>query len=492
MRRLIALAAALALASCGEGSENSNVSALSGGDTFLELVEDARIAVADGRLADAGRLYDEAMALEPENPGLWVDIARLRFRGGEHLIAVEAADRALALGPEYAPALLMRAQLVRDSNGLLESLPWFKAAASADPRNKEVLADYAATLGDLGRYTDMLRVVRELARIDPRYPKALYLQAVLAARAEDPVLASTLLNRSGLSAQGVPAAMMLDAVVNLQQGNADTAAELLEALSERQPGNVRVNELLARAFWLGGRDREIVDRFAGIAERPEASPYLVMLVGRAFERMGERGRAIPLIERALKGRTDDSIVLAASQGSAGALPAATAELRAYVGRGNYAAAQRTTRSLLQRYATSADIHALAGDVAIVGGNTDRALDLYATAASVRRSWPITRKVIAAYRSYGDPQAADVLLSRYVAGDPHNTDALLLLAQRSAASEDWLRVEVLLDTAIALGAGNDLRVLSLRAQAARGLGKDKDAQRFEAMRLELDPGDFTQR
>jgi uncharacterized protein HemY len=145
--------------------------------------------------------------------------------------------------------------------------------------------------------------------------------------------------------------------------------------------------------------------------------------------------------------------------------------------------------MLNRFPHSGDVHALAGDAALAGGNAERALELYAVAASVRRSWPLTRKLIDAYRSYGDDIAADVLLSRYIAGDPQNTSALLLLAQRSAQSEDWLRVVVLLDTAIALGAGNDLEVLALRAEAARGLGRDDEAAEFEALRTELTPRPF---
>lgn len=483
---LTALPLALAaLASCSPNQGEATSSAITGGDTFLELIDDARVAVDNGNLAEAGRFYDEAREIEPENPGLWVDIARLRFRGGEHLIAIEAADYALELNAEYAPALLLRAQMVRDANGLEESLPWFEAAVAADPRNPEVLADYAATLGDLGRYNDMLAVVRNLAAFAPGYPQVHYLQAVLAARGEDPVLASTLLDRSGLNNQGVPSAMMLDAIVDLQQGNFDTAAETLETLAERQPGNMRVNELLARAFWLGGRDRELIDRFAGVVERPEASPYLVMLVGRSFERSGERERAIPLILRARDGRDDSSFVL----DSSGALPPATAELRRLTRAGNSSSAQRMASDLLNRFPQSADVHALAGDASLAGGNAERALELYAVAASVRRSWPLTRKLIEAYRSYGDDIAADVLLSRYIAGDPQNTAALLLLAQDSAQGEDWLRVAVLLDTAIALGAGNDLEVLALRAEAARGLGEDDEAARFDALRTELTPGEF---
>ncbi len=486
MRKLLPVAAAVALlAGCSDGQGGTSSSALEGGDVFLELVEDARFAVRAGNLAEAGGLYDEARALEPENPGLWVDIARLRFRGGEHLTAIEAADYALELDPQYAPALLLRAQLVRDANGLAESLPWFEAAVAADPRNPEVLGEYAASLGELGRYREMLDVVRDLASFAPNLRQAHYLQAVLAARAQDPVLAGTLLDRSGMSVNGVPAAMMLDAIINLQQGNHDTAAEILLTLSGRQPGNMRVNELLAKAWWLGGRDREITERFAARAESPAASPYLVMLVGRSFERMGERARAIPYIERARQARGQGQIALQPAR----PLPGWTAQMREFVSTGNYAAANGLANELLQRLPQSGDIHGLAGDAALAGGDAVRALQQYEIAARVRRSWPLTRKLMEAYREAGDDLAAEVLLSRYVAGDPHNTAALLMLARSSAAREDWLRVEVLLDNALAMGAGNDLEVLALRADAARVQGHEEEAARFDAAYRALKPRNF---
>ncbi len=178
------------------------------------------------------------------------------------------------------------------------------------------MGDYAATLGDLGRYSDMLEVVRDLTDFAPDYSQAHFLQAVLAARGEDPVLASNLLSRSGLAARGVPAAMMLAAVVEMQQGNYDTAVETLEVLAQRQPGNMRVDELHARALWLGGRDREVIDRFAARASLLQASPYLVMLVGRSYERSGDRAKAIPFIERARAARSQNRFVLdGAGQGT---------------------------------------------------------------------------------------------------------------------------------------------------------------------------------
>lgn len=492
MRSLLALGLAIALAGCSNEQSGADASALTGSDTFLELVNDARLAVENGNLLEAGRLYDEARSLEPENPGLWVDIARLRFRGGEHLIAIDAADYALELNPQYAPAVLLKAQMVRDAHGLEESLPWFEAAVAADPRNPEVMADYAATLGDLGRYREMLRVVRELAEFAPNYPQVHYLQAVLAARGGDPVLASNLLNRSGLRAQGVPAAVMLGAIVDLQQGNYDTASEALDELAKRQPDNMRVKELLARALWLGGRDRELVDRYASQAASPSASPYLQMVVGRSLERMGERNRGLALIERAREPRSDQPIVLDGSGQGDASVPAITADLRRSVAAGNASGAGGQAANLIRRAPYSADFHALAGDVALARGDAKAALEAYEVAARVRRSWPLTRKIINAYRGFGDGLAAEVLLARYIAGDPQNTDALFLLAEESAQKEDWLRVSVLLDTAIALGAGNDLEVLALRAQAAQNLGDEAEAARFAAMLGELKPGEFLKR
>ncbi len=486
MRLGFAVSAALALASCSGDGEGNGGSALYGNAEFVRLVEDARFAMNEGNLAEAGRLLDQAREVDAENPGLWVDVARLRFRGGEHLPALEAADYALELGPEYAPALLMRAQLVRDAHGLTDALPWFEAAVQADPKNLELLADYAATLGDLGRYTDMLTVVREIAEIDPNYPQVFYLQAVLAARAGEAVLARSLLSRSGMIERGVPAAMLLNALIDMQQATPDNAILTLERLAERQPGNVRVLELLATALWRSERDDEIVERFAGPASSDSGSPYLAMLVGRAHERLGDYAAAAPYLERA---QTIRAVQWAVLGGGRAGLPAPTAQIRRLIAEQDVGGAGRSAAELMERFPGSSDIHALAGDASFAGGNAERALERYGIAATIRRPWPLTRKIISAYRDYGDNTAADTLLVRHLKGEPSNTEALLMLAERRALAEDWLRVAVLLDHAIALGSGNDAKLLELRTQAAEALGRDNEAEQSAKRAAALNPRGF---
>lgn len=488
-RPFLAVSVAIALASCSENGSGNDGSGLSGSAEFVRLVEDARFEMNLGNLVEAGRILDSAREIEPENPGLWVDIARLRFRGGEHLTAFEAADYALELGPQYAPALLMRAQLVRDAHGLADSLPWFEAAIAANPNNPELLADYAATLGDLGRNKDMLYVIRELAEIDPSYPQSFYLQAVLAARAGETVLARSLLSRSMMVERGVPAAMLLDAVIDLKNGSPDNAVKTLDRISQRQPGNARVRELLARALWMSGRDEELIDRFGERAQAADASPYLMALVGRAYERSGDHAAAAPFLERARSTRDLELVVLNTTRAMQSVLPESTREMRLMLSAQADGGAVRLAEDLFERFPASSDVRALAGDAALASGRTETALERYRVSASIRRPWPLTRKIIFAYREYGDDKAADTLLVRHLAGEPHNSEALLMLAERRAQVEDWLRVEVLLDHAIALGAGNDPTLLALRVRAAEALGDEDEAERFRTRLEGIQPARF---
>ncbi|QFT77734.1 lipopolysaccharide assembly protein LapB [Erythrobacter sp. THAF29] len=480
--------AALLLAACSEDVRAPD-EPMSQNASLVRLVEDARYEVREGNLAEAGRLYDEALAIERDNAALWVDIARLRFRGGEHAGAVEAADYALSLDPNHAPALLLRAQLVRDAYGMGESLPWFERALAQHPDDEELLAAYAATLGDLGRHRDMLATVRRLAEINPRNPQVHYLQAVLAARAGDPVTASSLLKRSGLRDAGVPSAVLLGALIDMQQGNYDNAATALEQLLVRQAGNARVADLLARALWLKGRDDEIVDRFYDRAIAADASPYLVMLVGRSLERLGRRAEAVPFLNRAAQVELGKLVLLPGANENPRALPGQTLNMRRLVSSAQRGQSRRYAAALVSEFPQSSDIKVLAGDAALAQGDEELALTRYTAAAEVRRPWPLTKKIIYAYRAMRDEDAADALLLRHLKTELRNPEALIMLAQRSAADEDWLRVAVLLDTAISLGVGNDLVLLELRRDAAIALDDVETAERLETSLAQLRPPKF---
>ena len=488
---LAALAAmlALALASCSQEAARPQRRGIGeGSPAFTRLLGDADAAMAKGALGDAGQLLDEARALAPESPDLWLAIARLRLRGGEHLAALEAADRALAFGPDHAPALRLRALLVRDAHGAADALPWFEAALQIAPEDPDTLAEYAATLGDAGEGSASLKAARALAEVAPDDPRVPFLQAVIAARGSQITIARSLLSRSGMAERGVPAAQLLDAVVNLEEGNADTAATILGDLATRQPANARVRELLARAMFEGGRDVEVVKRFGPEAALPEASPYLVMLVARAYERRGDRAAAAPLLARAYGPVRAQPALLALRDG----LPPPTTDIRRSLWNGDGAGARAKAMALRQRIPASADVAALAGDALLGAGDPRGALTVYALASEARRPWPLTRKVVWTFASHGNPAAAEMLLARHVAGETDNASALTMLAERQAARGDWRHVALLLDHALALGVGHDPELLALRARAAREAGDAAGAESYAALLAEVRPRSLTAR
>ncbi|MEL7196960.1 MAG: tetratricopeptide repeat protein [Pseudomonadota bacterium] len=462
------------------GGEDAETEQMAENSEVALAIRTAEREMLDDNLPEAARLLNDALSSDSENPAIWVAVARLRFRGGEHLSAIDAAERALELGPAYGPALLMRGQLVRDSNGLAESLPWFEAAIKVDPEDVEVLGEYAATLGDLGRHREMLSAVDTLSAIDKENAQGLYLRAVLAARAGEPVLARSLLDRSGWRDAGIPSVMLLDAVIDIQQGNADTAVETLAALCLLQPANRRVRDLYARALWDAGRDEKLISDFRSVLDGPDASAYITMMVGRAYERSGQRERAAPLLAKAYAEQPTEAVTLAEAGVIGGALPSQTSQIRLAVASGDKAGAA-TQASLYKRtFPQSADILALAGDVDLSNQKPSSAIASYSESARVRRPWPMTRKLVEASRMAGEGEAASAIVSRYSLSDPRNAEAIIAVLNDAKQDEEWDRVSPIARYVVALGAGHDPSVLNAMVDASRAQGDEAKATRYEKL------------
>lgn len=412
-----------------------------------------RLRMAQGDLPAAGRSFDQALAAGSGEPALWVDIGRLRWRGGEQAQAVEAAEHALQKGPESPAALLFRAQLMRDSHGNRATLPLIKRGLAAAPNDPDLLAERAATLGELGHATQMLAAARALSKVVPGDPRALYFQAVVAARAGRNDLARSLLQRSENIDRAVPAAMLLLALIDMDNANYASAAQGLDVLARRQPGNRRVQLLLARALSLGGNHRELVARFSDQA----TTPYLAMLVGRAHEALGERDRAAPYLDAAFAGGDLRLVPLheampapVASSGATDKLAEVVALVRGSIARGHAAAARREAGRYLARNPGSADAAALAGDAALAAGDADAAVRFYRRAAAIKRPWPLVKRMAAALDRAGQPGAATALVADHLAGEPANVDAAAILARRLLDSGEELRAARLLEYARSRG------------------------------------------
>ena len=436
----------------------------------------------DGNLPAAGKAYDRALAIEVRNPALWVDIGRLRYAGGEQLQAIEAADYALQLDPANVRALEFRGQLVRDQFGLAGSLAWFEAALAQAPDDLSVLGEYATTLGELGRAKDMLAATRAMLERDPKNAKALYLQAVLAARAGDAGLARSLLAKTGHKLDAMPAKMLLEGVLELRQGNNLLAIEALERLVQRQPANERAQALLAAAYYAQGNYKVVARRFGPVAREDTASPYLMTLVARAHEIIGERDAAVPLLERAF--RTDDRPFAPVSAGTeVGTLIAEHRFAEAA------ALAERRRAANPGSYATQSD----GGDAQLALGNAGAAIERYKLAARVRLPESLVLRMTGALARSGEDAAAGRLVEGYLTQSPASRGVLREAAGFAVRRGDTARAVRLLDTLRGSGGGSDARLLAdlALAQLRNGDAATAEATAREAYRL-LPASAFTAR
>ncbi|GMM94225.1 tetratricopeptide repeat protein [Qipengyuania sp. MTN3-11] len=474
------IAILLALAGCSAGADDSapvdrTVATATEGGELARWRELGRERLAQGDLARAADAFDRALAADADDAGLWVDIGRMRYRSGQQELAIAAAERALAIDPANPQALLFQGQLARDAYGLLAGLAWFDRGLDVRPDDPALLLDHAATLIDLDRAEEALVSLRHLARVAPATPELPYLQAVIAARGGDFVLARTLFQRVGPATRERPSARMLDGIIALEQEQYASAAQIFDALLRQQPDNSRIQRLLARSLYLGGSHRQLVARFEEKALRGNASPYLQTLVGRSLEALGRRGEAADFLDsagwqdaRTLTPLPPSAPLEAALLDEKGGGIAARDFVRASLDGSSVDEAGARARRYLDDAPGSGDALNLLGDALLAAGDAQGAIDAYTRAARIRRGWPLTLRLVAAERLAGRPDRAEELVASYLAQGGDAPEAVELYGRMLARSGAWTAAARVLDTAIENGADNP-RILALRSQVALRLG-----------------------
>src|SRR5262249_48928692 len=105
----------------------------------------------------------------------WIDIEiAVALRELGRLGEADALLRdVLALQPQTVDALVGRARIARRRGDRANSLRWFEAAASVQPKNPGLKIDIAADLPELGRFGDAEAILRSVLAKAPEHPDAL-------------------------------------------------------------------------------------------------------------------------------------------------------------------------------------------------------------------------------------------------------------------------------------------------------------------------------
>lgn len=434
----------------------------------------ATLEMRDGNLPASGRAYDQVLQRTPEDPTLWVDIGRLRYAGGQHALAIDAARRALQLGPRNVRVLEFAGQLVRDRYGLAAALPWFEQALMIDKDDVPVLLEYAATLGDMGRNAEMLTVTRRVLQLKPKNPRAYYLQAVLAARAGKLDVARGLLVRTRGKLDALPGVMLLQGVTELAAGNYSASAEALERLLQLRPDDRRARDLLAQAIYRSGEFRYATLRFGPDLAREDASPYLLTTVARAYEALGDRARAAALLDRAT--RPTSALLRIDPQGS---------RIGAMLAQGQAHGAESLAETDRARDPGFYDTSALAGDVQLALGNAAGAQARYADAAEIRMPESLFQRRFEAFILAHDRLGAATLVDAFLGENPASRAGLRAAAWLALGSGETSRARAILVWLRDNGGQRDVQLLSDLAVLEAGTGDagEGDVNAAAAYRLQ---------
>ena len=456
-----------------------------------------RALSAAGEVEAAAQAFNAALETDPENSELWVDIARFRMTTGELAGAIAAADKAVALDVDNVEALVMRGVLTRAQYGLVAALPWFERALGIDDGDIPALLELAATLGEAGRATEMLAVTREVLESDPGNARALYLQAVLAARAREFDLARRLVELIDGRLDGQPAMDLLSAAIDFREQNYQSAIRILGRLVEAQPANRRALRLLGAAQFHSGDLSGVIATLGPLADRSDADSYMLTLVGRAWERQGAFDRAIPYLERAGNpaGGTDpigerprDEIALAMLEQAArqGGAPAEVALIRAYLALGRVGDALDRGQRLRDANAGAPDAHILYGDALAAAGDFGAAAAAYASAANIRFSEPVALRLVEALLRAGQPDEARRTLALYRQQNPRSVPTAMVSAQINLQAGHWRRAAAILEQLRERLGDRDAALLANLAWAWHQSGQSERAQALARRAYLLDP------
>ena len=402
----------------------------------------ARIAAqAHLQLGDpqAARLaFDQALRFGAGDTGIWIAVARFRLSEQDMLGADAAADRARALSPQSAAALAVKAEVVRTRAGPVAALAWYDAALARDGSNVPILLDYAASLGDAGRYRAMLVPLRRAAGLDPANNRALFLEAMIAARGGEPALARSLFERIAGADADLPAVLQARAAVELALDTPVAAATFARRLLAQQPDNGAARRLLAAALARSDNVRGAIEVIDPITTRADADTWSLLLLADSFAAMGWQTDAIDPMSRAARLARGASPPIAGTLDAGDTLDPARAvpAIRTRLAQGDPEAALGLAQRLAAANPGVAEAQLLVGDAALATGDVRRAAAAFQAAAALKFDEPVMLRLVDAQQRLGDRAGAGVTLAQYLARWPENATAMRVLAAYAAEAGDW--------------------------------------------------------
>lgn len=212
------------------------------------IAQQGKQALAEGKFAEAAKLYGQLVAQIPDNPGLLLNLGMALHMAGQDQRAIPEFEKALAINSELFPAhLFLAASHLRQGRPAAAIDPLREAIRlqPADPKALQMLAD---AYSQLGRLREALPHRIRTAQLQPSSPDAWagLVQTCEALAGED---------FQALEQSAPESAWMLRLVAELRlaQQQYPSAFYLYQQALERDPGMRGLHAGLAQIYARTGR-----------------------------------------------------------------------------------------------------------------------------------------------------------------------------------------------------------------------------------------------
>jgi serine/threonine-protein kinase len=217
-------------------------------------------------------------------------------------LGMSAIDRAIQLDSTLAESFASRATLLQAAWRWADAERDYKRALTLDPNAAQPHQWYGELLLILGRTPEATTQLARAARLDPLAPVTLgsYALGLAVARQPDSAIAAA---KRGVELDSalVVTRFMLGAVY-LQANRPPDAVRELETATRLDPGSTQAFGLLGYAYAKSGKTRQASDIAKSLENQVGRSAGAAAAAARVYIGLGDRARALTLLERAATDR----------------------------------------------------------------------------------------------------------------------------------------------------------------------------------------------
>lgn len=436
---------------------------------MLLLRANAATDLADVRTAL--KAAEDARAIDAADPGSWIAEVPVRIRARQNKEALAAADKAVALAPAQADAHFVRGEALHVVPDLKTALVSYDKALSLDPSHVGALVARAGVHMDLNGVEAAARDIVAVGKAAPRDPRGVYLKALLAERQGRAADARSALNELTGMLDPIPLqflryrpqTQMLGGMAHYSLGQYEKAKPYLEGVLRSQPGHP-VSKVVANIHLADRNVDRAVELLDGYTRANPGDAQAMLLLASAHMSQGRYARATQIMQEALK-TTDQpqlrtalglSLVGGARYGAAikeldavfskdpRSLQAGYALASLYVQSGQAGAGVRVAETLAKHYPDNPGLLNLLGTARQSKGDSTGARTAFEAAAAADPAFVPAQLSLARLEMDAKalPKAAARLNALLVKNDKHLDllGALSVLAERSGQLVDaqrWL-------------------------------------------------------